>query len=223
MPSSKLGEEAFREKFRGMCFRGCPNCKHSCFQRLAPSESHILNYRKSFHDLPRAAQDRDLLWIFSNCALDHDQQAISKEHSDMEHTSPTPTSPSSTAPATPKADTPEVKGEGSQEHAELTSESTSSSEMEASPKRQADEHTSSSSEMEPLVDNGAASSSNLKRKASPKRQGYQKRRRTSNHEPTIPVQGIFANSRMAICRKAAEIYLHWRFPTESAAGAAWDP
>ena len=165
MPSSKLCEQVVHEKFKGLVFRGCPTCQSSCFQRLAPFDSHILDYSKSFCDLPRAAQDRDLLWMFSNCALDHGCQAVSEEHSDMEHASPTATSPSSTAPASPKANR-----ERSQEHAELTSESDTA-------------HTSTSSDGEPDMElKSIASGSNLKRKASPKQQSHQKRRGTGPPE-----------------------------------------
>ena len=177
MPANMLGEQAFRQQFKAMVGQGCPNCTHKCLQRLKPALPTILAYRKSFSDLPHAAQDRDLLWVFISSVHDHEHQAVSEEHSDMEHTSPTATSPSSTAPASPKANR-----ERSQEHAELTSESdtahTSTSsdgeldmepksiasgsnlKREASPKQPGTptvvEHTSPSSEMEPLVDNGIA-------------------------------------------------------------------
>ena len=112
---------------------------------------------------------------------------------------------------------PKANRERSQEHAELTSEpdtahtSTSSDgEPGMAPKSVASgtptvvEHTSPSSEMEPLVDNGIASASHLKRKASPKRRACNKRReKTGSSNPTIPAQGI-SNISITICRTAAE-------------------
>ena len=108
MPPNMLGEQAFRQQFKAMVGQGCPNCTHNCFQRLAPVLKTILAYRKSFSDLPREAQDRDLLRMFNSSARDHKHQAVSEEHSDMEHTSPTLASPSSTAQH------PKANGEGSQ-------------------------------------------------------------------------------------------------------------
>ena len=109
MPANMLGEQAFRQQFKAMVGQGCPNCTHKCSQRLKPALSTILAYRKSFSDLPHAAQDRDLLWVFISSVHDHEHQAVSEEHSDMEHTCPTPTSLSSAAPAPPKSDAPKAK------------------------------------------------------------------------------------------------------------------
>ena len=63
MPPNMLGNEAFTQQFKAMVGRGCPHCTHQCFKHLAPVQSTILAYRKSFSDLRKAAQDRDLLWI----------------------------------------------------------------------------------------------------------------------------------------------------------------
>ena len=114
MPPNMLGNEAFTQQFKAMVGRGCPHCTHQCFKHLAPVQSTILDYRNRFSDLRKAAQDRDLLWMFHTSVHDHKHQAVSldhsyMEHSDMEHTSRTATSPSSTAPAPPNADTPKAK------------------------------------------------------------------------------------------------------------------
>jgi len=48
--------------------KGCCHCGFACFR--APKDDHegIMQYRRSFAELPKAAQDRDLLGIFSGSA-----------------------------------------------------------------------------------------------------------------------------------------------------------
>eukprot|EP00974_Lingulodinium_polyedra_P068201 6603542-Lingulodinium_polyedra.AAC.1 len=56
-------------------------------------EVYILKYRQDFGALVRAAQDRDLLWIFGNSASAIESQAHTDDvlgNSDGEDTGPTP-------------------------------------------------------------------------------------------------------------------------------------
>ena len=48
--------------------KGCCHCGFSCFHALKEDHEGIMQYRRSFSELPKAAQDRDLLWIFSGSA-----------------------------------------------------------------------------------------------------------------------------------------------------------
>ena len=48
--------------------KGCCHCGFSCCHALKEDHEGIMQYRRSFSELPKAAQDRDLLWIFSGSA-----------------------------------------------------------------------------------------------------------------------------------------------------------
>ena len=48
--------------------KGCCYCGSSCFHALKQDHEGIVQYRQSFSELPKATQDRDLLWIFYGSA-----------------------------------------------------------------------------------------------------------------------------------------------------------
>ena len=73
--------------------RGCRFCGHECFEALRDDEQGIMDYRRSLRMLPKAVQDRDLLWIFGG-AVDEPMASAPQESSanSGEQTSPTASS-----------------------------------------------------------------------------------------------------------------------------------
>ena len=69
--------------------KGCRYCGHGCFDALKGDEHLILNYRRALRELPKVAQDRDLLWIFGGCTDELQGSAGQPSAIAWEQTSPT--------------------------------------------------------------------------------------------------------------------------------------
>ena len=197
--------------------KGCRYCGHGCFEALKADEQGILDYRRALRMLPKAAQDRDLLWIFGG-GVDEPLASVLKESLGIageqagEQTSPTAssneagpmeaTSPSGCDSPKQTAGLHEITSESDDEPAEPLDPNHSpmpgSSHHEPAEARA--EVTSSSSEIPPLV---SEDEDEVSQRPPKKRRQYRKRRRKGGHDPSVPVQGILTPKPVLICRKSA--------------------
>ena len=172
-----------------------------------------MQYRRSFSELPKAAQDRDLLWIFSGSAevLPIQEEASPKSSPKGPENNPTNSSHEAEAEAveaTSSSDTEDA--EASSLCQEVTSPSSNADNAtdtkagQGTPKADTcEEVTSPSSEilsLVPVTDNAGAHTPPSKRRK------YTMRRRKDG-APSVPIQGILTSKPVVVCRKAAEFLI----------------
>ena len=198
------------------CGPGCKFCSHSCFTALQGQVERILSYRRGFRQLPSAAQDRDLLWVFGGPkgiqvtgleANSIDEEAPpTKRHrpNNIEEAREEVTSPSGADEPhePPKASIPEGEATSATESASdpheppkaaiPEGEVTSASEPHEPPKAAIPEGEVTTESSSPLA---LAGDSPPRPPPNKKRRHYQTHRRQSQQGwgPTVPVQHIFTD------------------------------
>ena len=229
--AGSLEEARFQERYKAVCqtlskvHKGCHKCGCNCIKDLADDFHSILTYRRNFRNTPKAAQDRELLWIFAGAEsgilskAEPQPKAEAVTEAVAEHTSPsnslevtseTPNSKDVEGAASSTAHQQEVTSPSSDDnghnskplHAAMATDTGSS--VESPQARQ--EVTSASSDIAPLVPTPNAQAVDTRTKTLKRRRQYINRRR-ANHIPTVPVQGILTSKAITICRKAAEFLI----------------
>ena len=135
--AGSLEEARFLERYKAVCqtlskvHKGCHKCGCNCIKDLADDFHSILTYRRNFRNTPKAAQDRELLWIFAGAEsgilskAEPQPKAEAVTEAVAEHTSPS--NSLEVTSETPNSKDAEGAASSTSHQQEMTSHSTTAS------------------------------------------------------------------------------------------------